>query len=115
MDSLKKNERCGGCGTSFSPESQYYEYVIIDKWKNHYRYFCKKCCDRRRTRILIGFIVAFLASAGLLLAALSIKIGDSPHIRTAVLAVLGLIALFLLIIIISHLILLMKTAGYSRR
>lgn len=115
VDSLKKNEKCGRCSTSFSPDSQYYEYEIIDKWKHHYRYFCKKCCDHRRTRILLGFFAAFLAVSGLLFAAFSIKIGYSPYIRTGILAALGLLALFLLIVIISHLVLMLKTAGYSKR
>lgn|GEM_PF-5623177 len=115
MDSLKKDERCGRCGTSFSPDSQYYEYEIIDKWKHHYRYFCKKCCDHRRTRKLLGFLAAFLVVSALLFSTLSIGIGHSPYIRTGILAVLGLLALFLMIVIISHLLLMLKTAGYTRR
>lgn len=99
----------------FTPDSQYYEYEIIDKWKHHYRYFCKKCCDKRRSKILLGFLAAFLVLAGAFFASLSINIGNSPYIKTGILAVLALAALVLLIVIVSHLMLLMKSTGYSKR
>jgi hypothetical protein len=116
VDALKKkNEKCGQCGTVFTPDSQYYEYETIDKWKHHYRYFCKKCCDQRRSKMLFGFLAAFLVLAGALFASLSINIGNAPYIKTGIIAVLALAALALLIVIVSHLMLLMKNAGYSKR